>query len=460
MPPLENSFGSLPPPGTVPIRRYLRALGVPDELIQWDDRTGEVRVGNQVVRPAANLSPGITYADPQVLEQAARAAARAGPRTFDLITDVVARNPFAGPLPTELTLMRNFAALGQALPVLGGAIQAMRGFPLTLEAVRTIADLTGRLPYSGAPTFPAQQATAALTRDIAATAGAFPRVVPELAGQFAPILEQFAGRPTEQRRSNIAREALTARQIDIDAARLQLAREQFEAEKKRDAQRQQFLQQLGARLESGALSDPKDIVRFALQAGQDLDDGLGRVLYAYQGSKPLTPTDLEELVRSDPEFASQYTSVAAQLGTTRDPQARATLNQQLEVMRDLATVRYDAALRPKFDAFVELARTQGLRAAIDTLYARKMPSQEVSAILSYYLYQNGYSPEQIPQVMPLLFQGKPLPAPQQRPRQAPPAPSADAWRGSAEIPSYVLDMLQRLAEAYSTRPRQPYAIGR
>src|SRR5690606_523506 len=54
--------------GTVPIRQYLRDHGVPDELIQWDQERGLVRVGGYTIQPTHNIS-GTTYAPPEILQQ-------------------------------------------------------------------------------------------------------------------------------------------------------------------------------------------------------------------------------------------------------------------------------------------------------------------------------------------------------------------------------------------------------
>src|SRR5690606_22261903 len=139
-------------PGTVAIRQYLRAQGVPDEMIQWDQEQGVVRVGGHTIRPTQNIN-GTTYATPEALQQAISAVRRTmapAPSTPG--------SPFAGPGEPGVVAQNILAMLAQAIPRVTSLASAVApGMPFLPATVTTHEALTGRLP-SGAWSFPAQQA--------------------------------------------------------------------------------------------------------------------------------------------------------------------------------------------------------------------------------------------------------------------------------------------------------------
>lgn len=139
-------------PGTVAIRQYLRAQGVPDEMIQWDQEQGVVRVGGHTIRPTQNVS-GTTYATPEALQQAISAAQRTMAPAPS-----APRSPFAGPGGPGVAAQNILAMLAQAIPRVTSLASAVApGMPFLPATVTTHESLTGRLP-SGAWSFPAQQA--------------------------------------------------------------------------------------------------------------------------------------------------------------------------------------------------------------------------------------------------------------------------------------------------------------
>lgn len=233
-----------PPVGLAPIRNYLRSFGVPDQLIEWDPERRMVRVGGHVIQPEANIE-GQTYASPQVLQQAVQAV-----RQHLLPMPTQSPTPFAGPRPVASVLMDALAAAGQALPMFRGLLEAARDLPLTAEQTQAVASLTGRLP-SGAPSFAAQSLAANLFRDLAATSGEFPGQVPEQAGMFVPLLAPFAGRQTEQRRANLADEAIRRAGLDIQRENLAFQRERLAAEESARAAERAALLQFSQEVQSG-----------------------------------------------------------------------------------------------------------------------------------------------------------------------------------------------------------------
>lgn len=139
---------TIPPAGTVPVRRYLQELGLPDDLIRWNEQAQMVQVGNAQIRPEANIA-GRTWANPTVIEQAARQA-MGGQLPVD--------NPFAPPNPA-LGLMRAVAAASQMAQMMAPIARGFSGMPATIPQIQFASELTGRLP-SGEPTFKARESEA------------------------------------------------------------------------------------------------------------------------------------------------------------------------------------------------------------------------------------------------------------------------------------------------------------
>lgn len=157
----NGSPQAVPPLGTVPLRNYLRGFGVPDNMIQFDPDTQTVRVGNQMIRPEANLQ-GQTFASPDVLQRAIQAVnahlmpAIQPPTQPTQPVFAPSTDPMRGLPSSGASLMGNLAAASQALPVFQSLLQGMQDVPLTPGAIDIFGSQTGYLP-GGRPTLARSQ---------------------------------------------------------------------------------------------------------------------------------------------------------------------------------------------------------------------------------------------------------------------------------------------------------------